>query len=203
MAIVMVAMLAFGGTYAYFTDAADGAFSGTTYTGRIELSTNSTFTTTETLTANILPGETLLADTATTFVVTDESNRESYIFFEYSIEVFKATGYDEDGVANAWSTTADTSEEAAKISANLTAGMITADNGLTATPLTDHDGVFYVKTTAEKLNGTYTINLGESTSVVIPTTWDNSFQQAKIVVTFSVNAAQGNLDAATAYGTIA
>ena len=60
MAIAMVAMLAFGGTYAYFTDTATGSTTNSVLTGTVDLGASATVTLAiqddETL---LLPGDTL------------------------------------------------------------------------------------------------------------------------------------------------
>ena len=71
MAILMVAMLAFGGTYAYFTSTAGTAFDSSTNAGIIKLSANGdVFTATSTLTQDVLPGEPLVTLGANDFVCT-------------------------------------------------------------------------------------------------------------------------------------
>ena len=57
MAIAMVAMLAFGGTYAYFTAATEN-MTGQLKTGTVKLTTTATATTA--FTANVLPGDSLI-----------------------------------------------------------------------------------------------------------------------------------------------
>ena len=75
MAIAMVAMLAFGGTYAYFSATANGV-SAKAETGAIKLST--AVTETIVMKQNMLPGE----STSATVEYTDGSTRASYVFFK-------------------------------------------------------------------------------------------------------------------------
>ncbi len=58
MAFAMVAMLAFGGTYAYFTSTAKG-FNGNVHTGYVKLTATDTQTAI-TLANNVLPGDSLI-----------------------------------------------------------------------------------------------------------------------------------------------
>ena len=78
MAIAMVAMLAFGGTYAYFTatagDATKDLTMGIIALGDSEVSIATTV-------KDVLPGEEI---EEITFSVTDKSNRASFIFVEVS-----------------------------------------------------------------------------------------------------------------------
>ena len=73
MAIAMVAMLAFGGTYAYFTATAN-ELTGSANTGTIRLSAGETATVSK---ENILPYEAFTVSAE----YTDLSNRGNYIFF--------------------------------------------------------------------------------------------------------------------------
>jgi len=87
MAIVMVAMLAFGGTYAYFTATAGEARTATTNLGKIALDGTATKLT-ATSTTNALPGENIFSEDAK-LTISDKSNRASYIFIEVSATVTK------------------------------------------------------------------------------------------------------------------
>ena len=86
MAIAMVAMLAFGGTYAYFT-AQTTAVSPTTTTGRVQLGANSVAT----LTQQVVPGQELLSGDVT---VTSNSTVDTYVFITFSASIEKAAGDD-------------------------------------------------------------------------------------------------------------
>ena len=84
----MVAMLAFGGTFAYFTATA-GTKSGSTQTGVITLSTDNTTITISK--QNILPHEALLTTaeaTAITYDTTD-ATRAQVAFFTFTVEIEK------------------------------------------------------------------------------------------------------------------
>ena len=77
----MVAMLAFGGTYAYFTATA-GAKSGTATTGIVKLGTNSAATLVKT---EVVSGEELVESGAVQ--VTNESNVDVWVFVTFTVEL--------------------------------------------------------------------------------------------------------------------
>ena len=82
MAIAMVAMLAFGGTYAYFTATAGTGKQGSFHTAKVELTTEATaveFAASENFMA-LLPSETLTA----TIDYADSSTRGTWVFFRLS-----------------------------------------------------------------------------------------------------------------------
>ena len=82
MGIAMVAMLAFGGTYAYFTATTSGDTannSATATTGTIKLGANSIGT----LTTNVVSGEDVLASGQKVSVL-NQSNRASFVFITFS-----------------------------------------------------------------------------------------------------------------------
>ena len=182
MAVAMVAMLAFGGTYAYFTATATGIAGGSTTAGLIAL--NETATKFEySLTKDILPGEFLFAE-GTTMVIDDDSNRASFIFVEFDVKVTKK---------GAQASTAET------LSTKLTDSSITVDNGATIKESTE--GHYYILTTegtTGNVGKTFTIS---GIKIQIPTTWEDEYEEASIVVTASVKSIQaatfdGNADAA-------
>ncbi len=83
----MVAMLAFGGTFAYFT-ATTTAQSKEVQTGRVQLGANSTFT----LTTKVVPGQELLVGDENKVTITSNSNVKTYVFVKFSVDITKATG---------------------------------------------------------------------------------------------------------------
>ena len=90
MGIVMVAMLAFGGTFAYFTATA-GNKTGTVSTGTISIKSDKD--TIEITKSNILPHESLLtADEATAITYdTSEATRAQIVYFTVKVEIKKGT----------------------------------------------------------------------------------------------------------------
>ena len=80
MAIAMVALLAFGGTYAYFTATAQGA-AGTATTALIKLTNNTA--TIETKTNNALPGEQIFQQD---IELVNGSTRDTYIFAKIEVK---------------------------------------------------------------------------------------------------------------------
>ena len=84
MAIAMVAMLAFGGTYAFFT-AQTTEVSKTATTGRIQLGANGLAT----LVQTVVPGQELLTAPVT---VESKSNVKSFVFITFSVDFAKASG---------------------------------------------------------------------------------------------------------------
>jgi len=194
MAILMVAMLAFGGTYAWFTSGekikvADGAQA---VMGRIILTpdkNNSTVTTETFAGKNFLPGENILSDVE--FSVTDNSNRASYIFFVVDVKVEKAsngkTETDPDKL---------TYGEATQVAlANLKIA------GQTAVPLKngedDVPGVYVIETGSISQEGVETFTAaGETYEVsgievaVDNTAENNDYQQARFTITLNCQSIQ-------------
>ncbi|MBO5954792.1 MAG: hypothetical protein J6Q13_02340 [Clostridia bacterium] len=84
MAIAMVAMLAFGGTYAYFTATAS-AKTATIKTGKVVLTNNSAYDFTATL-DGVMPGDTIFEAKALSFSTAD-STGDTYIAFTVSIKI--------------------------------------------------------------------------------------------------------------------
>ena len=83
MAIAMVAMLAFGGTYAYFTATAGAGLEGTVHTAEVKLTTAADSVTFTGHAAEFLPSETLSA----TVTYSDASTRGTWVFFKLSDEM--------------------------------------------------------------------------------------------------------------------
>lgn len=222
MAILMVAMLAFGGTYAYFTANVGTAIDASATTGRIKLTTTDTFTLTTTVDiTKILPSETLVDFKDESFEVTDASNRASYIFFQYSVKVYPKVdiynannGEEQDLTKATGSEYAEQPLTVSGFSNALTADDIKATTNtdtLKAVALDGYAGVFVVTTTddvredgavttAGTYGDTFTVTVKD---VKIPNDWDNRFQEAKIEVVFSVESIQvaGTTDAPTAWST--
>ena len=76
MAVVMVAMLAFGGTYAYFTASAN-KLTDDVLTGKVTLTTASTLV----LQANVVPTQTLFNDTIT--YSAGDSTVDTWVFVKF------------------------------------------------------------------------------------------------------------------------
>jgi len=182
MAIAMVAMLAFGGTYAYFTSGPVTAQLDKTSTlGTIKLDDTATLASTS-LVQNVLPTEKLFGASGTTLTVKDMSNRTSYIFVTVSYTITKT----------------DDSTVAADDLPDLT---FTDGDFKAANTVTDGDKtVYWMLTTAvDAENGkTYTIS---GINVEIPEEWDNTFQGAEITLSFEFKSIQeaGFSSAADAY----
>ena len=87
MAIAMVAMLAFGGTYAYFTATATKKTTGEFTTGSIKLEANDDASFTGSLT-NVVPGDELSTGALT--LETTSSGTDSYIAIRVTIEATDA-----------------------------------------------------------------------------------------------------------------
>ena len=182
----MVAMLAFGGTYAYFTSTGLNVNSSNTKLARINLIAEDTFT--AQLKDNYLPKESLFSGNLS---IDDDSNRASYIFVEFSAMVYKW-----DAAASDYSTTGETLNNA---TLSTSTQVVPAEG--TATNLqavTGKPGVFYFVTTEDvyegetlKTKGTvgqeFTIS---GLTAEIPATWDNTYQEAKIVITIKTNSCQ-------------
>ncbi len=89
MAVVMVAMLAFGGTYAYFTATATKKTTGKFTTGSIKLESNDDATFVSGLT-NVVPGDALTTGVLT--LTTTSAGTDSYIAIKVTIEATDAKG---------------------------------------------------------------------------------------------------------------
>ena len=95
MAVVMVAMLAFGGTYAYFTATA-ATSAGTAYTGYVKLTTQKSI---ETVVAKskVLPGDALL-DADVEYIVDTTDAKGNYVAVKVTVT---ATAKDDTDVTAA------------------------------------------------------------------------------------------------------
>lgn len=87
MAVVMVAMLAFGGTYAYFTATATKKTTGEFTTGSIKLESNKEATFVSGLT-NVVPGDALTTGPLT--LTTTSAGTDSYIAIKVTIKATDA-----------------------------------------------------------------------------------------------------------------
>ena len=196
MGIIMVAMLAFGGTFAYFTYATHDAVQGNLVAGRIVLKTDDKLELTAT--TNLLPGEDIFTATLgddTKFTVVDESNRESYVFFVFSATVQKATP--ETRFTN---TPAYTEAAVAIEGAGLDSYEDITVTGIEGFALSTSNagkltnGAVWVKIAKDQA-GKLTFELPVA-SLEVPEDWDNEYQQAKITVSFEIKAAQGTFNSA-------
>ena len=181
MAIAMVAMLAFGGTYAYFTDNAN--FTVTSgQTGRISLTSGTTFTQT-TVQKNIVPGEKVFAQDATLTVV-DESNRAAYIFIEFNITAADVTDSSDLTISGLDKAKLDNEQTA---SITLTPVEVTVGEGEDAVTKT----VYYILTedNAERNLATRTYTM-EGLNATLKATAGNEWQEKAITVTASVDIIQ-------------
>ena len=181
MAIAMIALLAFGGTYAYFTASSNAQADTTTQTGKIALTaTGDIFT--ATLTEKVLPGERLFGEGEKTVAIKDSSNRRSYIFIQLSVKAYKATN--------------TTQAKADHVFSSDLTGTDFAFEGATLAAVPGHPGVYYFVTTAENTDTqavaadeTYTLS-GAGVNVQIPTAWANDMQDATIKVEIKVQSIQ-------------
>jgi len=217
MAILMVAMLAFGGTYAYFTSQPFTKLEDSVNAGTIKLTTTAgadIFATETTLRSYVLPGEDLIVleegKTASNLVITDESNRASYIFFEYSIEVYPVaeTYNEEKGTELAKADDSVYTKDAVTVT-GLTANMsnaLTVSNtaaSVSAVDSTKYPTIYVVKTVEEDddqtadinektVGTTYTLALGTNGSVTLPDSMGNEFQGALIKIVIAVESIQAH-----------
>ena len=90
----MVAMLAFGGTYAYFTATAGEAMSGDFTTATVQLGNNTMFTFTD---DKVVSGQKIVEDGTVT--VTNKSNVATYIFIKFSADFENQVGNQVDSYA--------------------------------------------------------------------------------------------------------
>ena len=168
MAIAMVAMLAFGGTYAYFTANAGTAKTASTTLGKIALDADSTVLATTSLVQNVLPSEKVFGEDGTTLTIKDESNRASFIFITVSATVAKAKaegGYD-----------------------TATAVDLTGTDSLHVP--TGATNVYYILTTEGSGGTVGTAITISGLNIEIPAAWDNSYMLAKIDISFTVTSVQ-------------
>jgi len=174
MAIVMVAMLAFGGTYAWFTSQkVTMSTDATTNMGRIILNEGSKKITATSLTANVLPSENLFKDGANTFSIKDDSNRASYIFFTISADIALATNGKTETDASKL-----TYADATPLTLTLTNLKVGSEN---AQAVPGETGVYYILTEEGSTVGTEFTVSGFQASFDGETT-GNDHQQAKITV---------------------
>ena len=85
----MVAMLAFGGTFAYFTATATDR-SGSAKTGYVKLSSNEAFA--KIVKEKIMPGDTILAENAMTLTVDTTDDEGNYVAVKFVITAVKSDG---------------------------------------------------------------------------------------------------------------
>ena len=142
MAIAMVAMLAFGGTYAYFTATADKAESTAVKTATIAIKEATVAIELAENMENVLPGDTVTVDAS----VTNESNRKIYLFIKYNVTLPESTtakdvaldltvsgwdAYEADGVENVYYTTLEASTQKAFEATGTFEGSEVSDEGVT------------------------------------------------------------------------
>lgn len=84
MAVIMVAMLAFGGTFAYFTATATEKTSGEITTGYVRLESDATFVAS---TTHVIPGTTIIDGPVT--VTPSQDGTGSYIALRFIVEIKK------------------------------------------------------------------------------------------------------------------
>lgn len=194
MAIAMVALLAFGGTYAWFTSGSAAAEVNDTNTGTIKMSAAGSIYNETALTENVLPGEPVFASDAD-LVITDESNRESYIFIEVTIKAYKATNTQKTTADHTF--TADLGTPAVSGATDTTKKLAPVGGSYT--------GVSYFKTDIADADGdaTYTISAA-ALEAEIPEAWTNqddangNWENATIEVSITVRSIQGTFDTAQA-----
>ena len=219
MAILMVAMLAFGGTYAYFTSSVTEGLGGTTYAGKISLSASGDAFSNTSLVNNVLPSEPLF-NTGALEINDTLSNRASYVFISVTIKARKVwvAQTDEDGnTTNTETKDANSIFEKefsytdkldlTDVDADIT---ITSDKNTTGIEFVEvAEGVYGFLTTGAEYNAdkdkayagdTFSV---EGIAASIPSTWGNAYQGAEIVVTITVDSIQAYWfdDINTAYST--
>ena len=209
MAILMVAMLAFGGTYAWFTSGStitmtDGA---TTNMGKIALAEGETKISSTSLKANVLPSESVFVDGQNTFDLIDKSNRASYIFFIVTADIAQVDTFDTDGVTPK---TYKTAENLPLGMGSVTTAAYDGDQSIAINALTYGEGedevtVAYYIQTAE----TSTVTVGKTFTIagfnatLDGATYDDDYQQAKITVTVEAASVQvEGLDAKAAFAKV-
>ena len=102
MAIVMVAMLAFGGTYAYFTATATARTASIT-TGYVKLSSDAAFAVTA---ENVMPGDKVSVGTGLTLTVDTTDDEGEWVAVKVTIEG-AALGIDATSIGSGWTETAE------------------------------------------------------------------------------------------------
>jgi len=196
MAIAMVAMLAFGGTYAYFTDVANVGTFDTVTTGKIRLGANTKFSNTTVL-QNIVPTEPIF-EAPITLEIIDESNRAAYIFIEFDITASgvsaeQLTNLTVNGLSDGLDVAVKETGKA-DTTVDLVEGTVTVEN-----PLKEEEGqpdtiskkIYYILTTDNEERNlatrTYTIS---DLNATLTKDADNSWQEKQITITASVNIIQ-------------
>ena len=202
MAIAMVAMLAFGGTYAYFTSSVSGLASGDAKAAKISLAaTGDTFKQT-TLSQKILPTEYLFGgtgDAAATLTIQDTSNRASYVFVKFEVKAYKLVANVKTGGVDSDSDTYHDTPTVLSVALTDTSKVqLSGATGIAFTAITEAPGVYGFLTTGATYNeaadlayagGTFTI-AGTGVNIQIPGEWDDEYQEAKIEVEISIESIQ-------------
>ena len=190
MAVIMVAMLAFGGTYAYFTATAGEIKSDELTTARVKLGVPTI--TTVANTTLLLPGQPI---TTAPISIANESNVDTYVFVTVSIDVTK--GNEAVVLKN-------------KAGAELTDaqafgfGISDAGTGFTKfVELDGQEGVYWSRVNADTTSANFVNSLTLSADVhsQSTTTAEGDAMTATVVITVTANSIQatGFNDAAAAY----
>ena len=203
MAIIMVAMLAFGGTYAYFTDEVTGLLGSEdkAITATIQLDEDNVSFTTKTVTENVLPGETVFAGTGATLKIADKSNRTSYIFISFSMTLTSAEDSTVESLASSLSAAGAT------ISSSVTDETLTLETITfkhTAEDDTVTNYVFnYIHT--NDIDGVREAAIYTIDNINATLSWDleNKFQNSEITMDCDLYQIQGNIVKDEAHGSAA
>ena len=171
MAIAMVALLAFGGTYAYFTATATDVASENLKTGYVKLSTNATAE--STFVSTVLPGEKLMKEDITYTVDTTDENG-NYVFVKITL-------------------TSSVAEVNAKL-AEINLSELNLGTGWKAS--TDEAGVYYQESAIDD-NGTAVVSKDALTLPNLTDNWtqgeatsDGKLMDAEITITFTAKSIQ-------------
>ena len=175
MAIAMVAMLAFGGTYAYFTASSGGSLAEPVTLGLI--AHNSEVTVAETV-KDKLPTETF----DITLTITDTSNRESFIFIDLTESLHAKANHEEDCTDCKGTVSIVDVELATNANGTLKTHEIDADNS-----------IYYIDATTAA--GTYTLTV----TIEISADTNNCYQEGTVQLTVVTEQVQGNIDIDDAY----
>ena len=154
----MVAMIAFGGTYAYFTATANGVADLTAKTAKIELTSGNVASTAKVVTNNALPGEKLMDVTAT---LSDASTRNTYIFAVVTLKIGDTTIALTDTTTNkvfdiAWVSSDDDAITANFSEDNLVANVATGVSGVYVIENNENDNA---PETVEQYNFSFTVTV--------------------------------------------
>lgn len=182
MAVVLVAMLAFGGTYAYFT-ASTTTKTDTVQTGVVKLEKNTMATL---VSADVVSGQELLS-AGSKVAVTNASNVDTWIFVTFTATFTKA-----DGVTVTPSQKATLAECKAEGDFAL---VLTQDSKWVAVDATNHPGVFAYKSTKVGDPAAYETDIDVCTGIKF-------YGVSKSVQTDDAAAVQGSLMGATITVTI-